>query len=78
MSTEASVADVDELLEGPGNCAHCKQHAEQRVAVALVPGNSGPGCTIYGCIPCAKSLARYAMAPKWLRDDVARLEEAGL
>lgn len=71
-------AVTDLLNDVGGECAHCKELAEQRVAVALVPGNSGPGYTVYGCIPCAKQLARYAMAPEWLKLNVARLVEGGL
>lgn len=69
---------VDNLLRGDGECAHCKEQTTQRVVIALVPGNSGPGWTVYGCIPCAKKLSRCIIAPRWLKADVARLIGAGL
>lgn len=69
---------VAELLHEAGECARCKAHAARRTAIALVPGNSGPGWTVYGCIDCAKLMASFSTASDWLREQVARLEAAGL
>lgn len=69
---------VKGLLALAGRCPRCNAHAERLVTVAIVPGNSGPGWSQQGCIPCARYLARHALAPDWLREDVARLEAAGV
>lgn len=66
------------LLSPAGECTRCGQHAERLVIIVIVQGNSGPGWSRNGCIPCAKQPARYVLAPTWLREDVARLEAAGL
>ena len=78
---DQSAPDLDAvagLLSPPGECTRCGQYAEHLVMIVIVQGNSGPGWSRHGCIPCAKRLARYALAPRWLREDVARLEAAGL
>lgn len=69
---------VADILTPGGECADCKEHAERRTALALIPGNSGPGWTVYGCIPCVKKRAGFAMPSEWLCGNVARLIKAGL
>jgi len=63
-----------DLIAAAGECANCHEHAEERVTIRLVPGNSGPGWTQYGCLPCARTLARSRFAPQWLKKDVAVLD----
>lgn len=75
---EPDLDAVTGLLVPAGECAQCKEHVERRVVIRLVPGASGPGWSQYGCIPCTRTLSRRALAPDWLREDVARLEAAGL
>lgn len=69
---------MPDLLVPAGECACCKAYVEQRTAIALIPGNSGPGWTVYGCVPCAKRTASFATASDSLREHVERLIEAGL
>lgn len=68
-----------ELLTFAGQCDVCEEYAAERMTVAMVQGNSGPGWSKYGCVPCARLLAVSMFAPDWLREDVARLDaiEAG-
>lgn len=72
------VTEVADLLEGEGECYVCKQWAERRATVMLVGGNSGPGWSQLGCLPCLHTRAAYALAPEWLRDLSAKLRAAGL
>lgn len=72
------VAEVQGLLVRAGECAACGQWAEQRAVIAIVQGNSGPGWTGYGCLPCLHARAAYRSAPEWLREDAARLRAAGM
>lgn len=72
------VTEVQGLLEGPGECAVCGCWAEQRALIAIVQGNSGPGWSRCGCLPCVHARAAYRSAPEWLRKDAARLRAAGL
>jgi hypothetical protein len=64
---------VDRLVE-PGHCCRCDKYVKQAVDVAYVPGNSGPGYIVRACIPHARRLARYQLAPQWLKDDLAALD----
>lgn len=34
--------------------------------IAIVSGNSGPGGSVIGCIPCARVAASAVLAPAWL------------
>lgn len=69
---------VQNLLAPGGVCPRCKTRVDRLVTIRLVEGNSGPGWSQEGCIPCARTLAGFMLAPQWLRDDVARLEAAGV
>ncbi|MDT0382395.1 hypothetical protein RM572_26910 [Streptomyces sp. DSM 42041] len=64
-----------ELLAHAGTCALCEEYAAERMTVAMVQGNSGPGWSRYACLPCARLLVASAFAPQWLREDVARLDK---
>jgi hypothetical protein len=68
------VTERGRLIAAAGECGRCHEQATERVAIRLVQGNSGPGWTQYGCLPCARHLARSQFAPRWLRDDVAILD----
>lgn len=72
------VTDVAGLLVPAGECLSCGQWADQRAVISIVQGNSGPGWTGYGCLPCVHARAAYSTAPDWLREDAARLRAAGL
>ncbi|OEV04168.1 hypothetical protein [Streptomyces oceani] len=64
-------------LATPGECCRCRAQAEERMTVALVQGNSGPGWSTYACVPCARVYARSPLAPEWLREDLAALDALG-
>jgi hypothetical protein len=71
------VITVAELLNGgPGECVQCKQHAAERMTVALIERNSAPGASVYACEPCARRMAGFRTAPAWLAEDIARLDAA--
>lgn len=57
-----------------GECCRCGRHAAERITVALVRGNSGPGWSHDACLPCARVCARSPFAPAWLPGDLARLD----
>lgn len=63
-----------ELLSPGGECVICKQHAGERVLVAVVEVGSGPGGMLYGCLPCARTRARSRFAPSWLAEDLAVID----
>lgn len=64
----------DNILAGAGECARCHRQVPERMTVALMSGNSGPGWSQYGCVPCARILAKSRFAPGWLKADVAALD----
>lgn len=65
---------AEELLALAGECASCKQHADERVRVAAVEVGSGPGALLHGCLPCARTRARSRFAPDWLAGDLALID----
>lgn len=64
----------EELLAVAGECAECCEYVVERITVAIVQGNSGPGWSRYACVPCARRCARSVFAPAWLREDLATLD----
>ncbi|MCT2590239.1 hypothetical protein LHJ74_09995 [Streptomyces sp. N2-109] len=69
--TRARAAD---LLKPAGPCCHCKQHAEERIAVDYVERASGPAGEVLGCLPCARSLLRWGTGHPWLAQDLAAID----
>lgn len=65
---------ASELLSPGGECAACKEHAEERVLIAVVEVGSGPGAILHGCLPCARTRARLRFAPAWLADGLAAID----
>ncbi|AXK35649.1 hypothetical protein DVA86_26440 [Streptomyces armeniacus] len=63
-----------ELLAPGGECAVCKEHADERVLVSLVEVGSGPGHSVHGCLPCARRRAASQFAPSWLAEDLAVID----
>ncbi|AXK37482.1 hypothetical protein DVA86_19700 [Streptomyces armeniacus] len=62
------------LLAG-GECADCREHAGERVIIAMPQGGSGPGGpSRKACLPCARVRARSVFAPDWLREDLAVID----
>lgn len=57
-----------------GLCCRCEEHVHRRVLVAIIEANSGPGGSLYACLPCARHLARSTFAPDWLSEEIARAE----
>lgn len=66
-------AAADVLAPG-GECAICKELAEERLLVAVVEVGSGPGAMLYGCLPCARRRATSRFAPSWLAEDLAIID----
>ena len=66
--------DHPDDLVTPGFCTVCECHVRDSMAVAFVPTGSGPGRIVEACVAHARERAGYALAPKWLRDDIARLD----
>ncbi|MEU5839052.1 hypothetical protein ABZ820_36055 [Streptomyces diacarni] len=58
-----------------GYCLPCGRWREATVVVAVVEVNSGPGRVVEACVPHAREYAAYPLAPQWLRDELATLEE---
>lgn len=67
----------EELLAVAGECAECREYVAERVTVAIVQGNSGPGWSRYACVLCARRCAQSVFAPEWLREDLAILDAEG-
>lgn len=67
-------ADASALLGKPGVCHRCEEYADDRMTVAMVLSNSGPGWSRYACVPCARLLGGSTFAPNWLREDLAQLD----
>lgn len=64
-----------ELLAPGGECSECREHADERVIVALPQGGSGPGGPArLACLPCARERARSPLAPDWLAKDLAVID----
>ncbi len=61
-------------MTGPGFCCRCEEYVPRRVLVAIVEVNSGPGGSVYACLPCARVLARSPFAPDWVAEEVAHAE----
>lgn len=78
--TEQQRADLVAAAEGlmalPGPCSQCDTYAERRITICIHHATSGPGVSVYGCIPCARKVARTMFAPSWLRDDLATIDAA--
>ncbi|WP_326690760.1 MULTISPECIES: hypothetical protein [unclassified Streptomyces] len=70
--------DAVERLVRPGHCVRCGRRVREAMTVAMVQGSSGPGRTVDACLPHAREYAAYALAPQWLRDDLAALDAARL
>lgn len=68
------MTDRERLLQPGGECAVCHRQVAERITVALVHGNSGPGWSRYGCLPCARELATLPFAPRWLAEDLAAVD----
>lgn len=65
---------ADELLSPAGECAVCKEHAHERMLIAVVESGSGPGGLVYGCLPCARLRARSPFAPAWLAEELTLID----
>lgn len=61
----------ERLIVAAGECCRCHEHAVERITVALVDGGSGPGWAHHACLPCARRMATFRLAPSWLREDLA-------
>lgn len=68
------MSEAAELIAPAGECAVCKEHAHERVLVAVVESGSGPGGLVHGCLPCARTRARSPFAPAWLAEDLAVID----
>lgn len=76
MTAPEPEPDAYDLLVESGHCCRCDKHSDEVMDVAYVMGNSGPGYIVRACLPHARRLARYQLAPQWLRDDMAAVEGA--
>lgn len=52
------------------DCMVCGEGPDT-LMVGAVEGGSGPGHTLYACMPHARMFAENQRAPKWLKDAVA-------
>ncbi|MGH3116995.1 MAG: hypothetical protein ACRDQ2_07760 [Gaiellales bacterium] len=56
-------------------CIDCGSTRDGAVMVGVIEGGSGPGAILYACFEHARARAQHCDAPRWLRDDIAVLDE---
>lgn len=71
-SADSAVTGRSQALTAPpGRCCRCGHEASERLTVAIVHANSGPGWSKGACVPCTRVYARSLFAPTWLRESLA-------